>query len=125
MAVKDYYRLLGVERSTSAEDIKRAYRKLAMEYHPDRNRDKPGCEERLKEINEAYQVLGHEENRQRYDMLFNRSSNGHVHYRGAFGDDLMEILRAFSRGGPDMGGLRGCMGRGFGKRGCRRKTWNV
>lgn len=124
MAVKDYYRLLEVERSASGEDIKRAYRKLAMEYHPDRNRDKPDCEERLKEINEAYQVLGYEEKRRQYDMLYNPSFNGNMRYGENLNDDLIDVLRAFSRGWTGMGGLGGCGGRGFGKRGCRRRTWN-
>ena len=61
MAVKDYYRLLGVERQASGEEIKKDYRKLAMEYHPDRNQDKPGCEALLKGIHGSYPVLANEE----------------------------------------------------------------
>ena len=60
---KDYYKILGVPRSASPEDIKKAFRKLARQYHPDVAKDKKGAEERFKEINEAYEVLGDPQNR--------------------------------------------------------------
>ena len=71
MAVKfrDYYEVLGVPRSASAEDIRKAYRKLARRYHPDVNRDDKSAEEQFKEINEAYQVLSDQEKRKKYDEL--------------------------------------------------------
>ncbi|MBP1702543.1 MAG: hypothetical protein H6Q38_1650 [Chloroflexi bacterium] len=69
MEYKDYYKTLGVDRSAKEEDIKRAYRKLALQYHPDRNPGNKQAEEKFKEINEAYQVLSDTEKRQRYDML--------------------------------------------------------
>ena len=69
MDYKDYYQILGVERKASAEDIKKAYRKLAMKYHPDRNPGDKASEEKFKEINEAYQVLSDKEKRARYDQL--------------------------------------------------------
>jgi curved DNA-binding protein len=69
MEYKDYYKILGVERNASAADIKRAYRKLALKYHPDRNAGDPKAEERFKEINEAYQVLSDKTKRARYDQL--------------------------------------------------------
>jgi molecular chaperone DnaJ len=120
LAVKDYYWLLGVEREASGEEIKKAYRKLAMDYHPDRNQDKPGCEERLKDINEAYQVLGNEEKRRRYDLSCRQPFNRHVYYQENLSDDLIEIFRVFSRGGFGIKGFGGCRGMGLGKRGCRR-----
>ena len=57
----DYYKVLGVERKSSADELKKAYRKLAMKYHPDRNPDNKQAEEKFKQINEAYEVLGDKE----------------------------------------------------------------
>jgi curved DNA-binding protein len=65
---KDYYEVLGVDRTASADEIQKAYRKLARKYHPDINKTKEG-EDRFKEINEANEVLGDPEKRKRYDML--------------------------------------------------------
>jgi curved DNA-binding protein len=69
MEYKDYYKILGVERSASPEEIKHAYRKLAMQYHPDRNPGDKAAEEKFKEINEAHQVLSDSQKRGRYDQL--------------------------------------------------------
>jgi curved DNA-binding protein len=66
---KDYYKTLGVPRTASQDDIKKAFRKLAREYHPDVAKDKKGAEEKFKEINEAYEVLGDPQNRSKYDNL--------------------------------------------------------
>src|SRR5512136_1421941 len=68
MAKRDYYEILGVNRETSKEDIKSAYRKLALQYHPDRNKS-PDAEERFKEISEAYAVLSDDEKRKQYDSF--------------------------------------------------------
>ena len=75
MDYKDYYQILGVERSASADDIRKAYRKLAMQHHPDRNPGNKQAEEKFKEINEAYQVLSDKEKRTRYDQLGSSYSN--------------------------------------------------
>ena len=69
MDYKDYYKILGVERKASADDIRKAYRKLAMQFHPDKNPGDKKSEEKFKEINEAYQVLSDEQKRARYDQL--------------------------------------------------------
>ena len=69
MEYKDYYKVLGVDRKANSDDIKKAYRKLAMKYHPDHNPDNKKSEDKFKDINEAYQVLGDEENRKKYDQL--------------------------------------------------------
>lgn len=69
MEYKDYYKLLGVERKANEAEIKRAYRKLALQFHPDRNPGDTKAEERFKEINEAYQVLSDPDKRNRYDQL--------------------------------------------------------
>jgi len=69
MEYKDYYKILGVERSAGKDEIKRSYRKLALKYHPDRNPGDKQAEEKFKEINEAYQVLSDPEKRARYDQI--------------------------------------------------------
>ena len=67
---KDYYDILGVSKSASEDDIKRAYRKLARKYHPDLNKDNPKeAEEKFKEVNEANDVLSDPEKRKRYDQF--------------------------------------------------------
>lgn len=69
MEYKDYYKILGVERNASEEDIRKAYRKLAKQYHPDYNPNNKQAEERFKEINEAYEVLGDPKKRAHYDRF--------------------------------------------------------
>ena len=127
MAVKDYYRLLGVEREASDEEIKKAYRKLAMAYHPDRNQNKPSCEEQLKDINEAYQVLGDEEKRRHYDFQYRwvpRDPLNPDGRRNVFDDSVNEIWTFYS------GILRphkrsACKRKEFGMRGCGRRKWHT
>ena len=68
-AKRDYYEILGVPRDASKEDIKKAYRKLAMKYHPDMNKEKPKeAEEKFKELSEAYEVLVDDDKKSRYDQ---------------------------------------------------------
>ena len=69
MEYKDYYKVLGVDRKASEDEIKHSYRKLALDHHPDRNLGDKAAEEKFKEINEAYQVLSDVEKRKRYDQL--------------------------------------------------------
>lgn len=69
MDYKDYYKILGVSRDADEKEIKRAYRQLALKYHPDKNPDDSQAEERFKEINEAYEVLGDRTKRAKYDQL--------------------------------------------------------
>jgi DnaJ-class molecular chaperone len=90
MEFRDYYKILGVERSASAAEIKSAYRKLARKHHPDVNPNNKDAEKRFKEINEAYQVLSDLEKRKKYDEL------GADWERGAPED---EVLRRYARSG--------------------------
>ncbi len=83
MAQRDPYAVLGVDRKASADDIKKAYRKLARRYHPDRNPDDASAEERFKEIQSAYDTLGDEEKRKAYDRggIFNVGGGGAAGYK--------------------------------------------
>ena len=69
MSKRDYYEVLEVERGASVDEIKRAYRKKALQYHPDRNQGDAAAEDRFKEATEAYEVLSDEERRARYDQF--------------------------------------------------------
>ncbi len=69
MEYKDYYKVLGVDKNASEADIKKAYRKLAQKYHPDKNQGNNAAQEKFKEINEAYEVLGDPDKRQKYNQL--------------------------------------------------------
>jgi curved DNA-binding protein len=84
MDYKDYYKILGIDRKASEEEIRKAYRDLAKQHHPDRNPDNKQAEERFKEINEAYQVLSDPQKRSVYDRLGSDYSNWQR--RGAPGD---------------------------------------
>src|SRR5688500_2542385 len=77
----DYYETLGVGRDASADEVKRAFRRLAMEYHPDRNAE-PGAEAKFKEINEAYEVLSDQERRATYDRFGHAGLDGNMGSRG-------------------------------------------
>src|SRR6478736_1860765 len=88
--MKNYYELLGVAKDASEQDIKSAFRKLSLKYHPDRNPDDKIAEEKFKEINEAYQTLGNPEKRQEYDLGGSRNS-GFPGFGGA--DHINDILR--------------------------------
>jgi molecular chaperone DnaJ len=100
MAKRDYYEVLGVNRDAAEEDIKKAYRKLAMQHHPDRNPDSPKSEERFKEAKEAYEVLCDSERRAAYDRFGHAGVNaqagagaaGFGGFADTFGDIFSEIF---------------------------------
>jgi len=100
----DYYKLLGVEKTASPEEIKKAYRKLALKHHPDRNKGNKDAEEQFKKISEAYAVLSDKEKRQQYDTVgsagFQQRYSQEDIFRNA---DLGDILREF---GINFGGGR-------------------
>ncbi|MGZ9224672.1 MAG: DnaJ C-terminal domain-containing protein [Anaerolineales bacterium] len=96
MDYKDYYKTLGVERKASEAEIRKAYRKLAMQYHPDRNPGDKQAEERFKEINEAYQVLSDPQKRTHYDRIGSDYSSWQR--RGAPGDFNWDQYGSFPGG---------------------------
>src|SRR5687767_13701518 len=107
---RDYYEVLGVARTASGEDIKRAYRRLAMKYHPDRNNGDSAAELKFKECSEAYEVLSDDQKRRRYDQF------GHQGVQGAHDFSHMDVGDIFSMFDDIFGGLggrsRGATGRG-------------
>jgi len=120
MATRDYYHILGVNKNASEEEIKRAYRKLAMKYHPDKNPNKKEAEERFKEINEAYAVLSDKEKRKQYDTFgaegFRQRFTQEDIFRGFDFDEILSGLfggrgkresRFGGRGGFDFGDIFG------------------
>jgi len=117
---KDYYKALGVNKGASADEIKKAYRKLARKYHPDANKGDAGAEERFKEISEAYNVLSDAKRRAEYDdarsLFGTRGARVPGGAGGQFGFDLGDL---FGSGGP--GGLGDLLGGVFG-RGSRTTT---
>jgi molecular chaperone DnaJ len=116
MAKRDYYEVLGVERGASEAELKKAYRRLAMKFHPDRNPDDKTAEEKFKEANEAYEVLSDASKRQAYDQYghagVDQSAGGAGGFGGAnFSDIFGDVFSDFfggarggsSRGGPQRG----------------------
>jgi molecular chaperone DnaJ len=90
---RDYYEILGVDKKASADDLKKAYRKLAMKYHPDQNQDNPEAEAKFKELNEAYDVLKDEQKRAAYDRF------GKAAFEGGMGGGAGGMGGGFNAGG--------------------------
>ena len=120
---RDYYEVLGVAKDASAEDIKKAYRKKAIQYHPDKNPGDKEAEEKFKEAAEAYEVLSNPEKRQRYDQF------GHAGVGGAAGGGFTNMEDVFSQFGDlfeswGMGGMSGGFSSFFGGGGGNRQRVN-
>jgi curved DNA-binding protein len=111
MPGKDYYKILGVSKSASTEEIKKAYRKLAMQYHPDRNAGDKAAEAKFKEISEAYAVLSDAEKRKQYDMFGSEGFQQRYSQEDIFSSfDFSDIFKEFGFG--SFGGRK--RGRGSG-----------
>lgn len=96
---RDYYEILGISRNADANDIKKAYRKLALQYHPDKNQGNKQAEEKFKEVSEAYEVLKDAEKRRRYDQFGQAGLKGGFNGFGGFEFDLGDALRTFMSAG--------------------------
>jgi molecular chaperone DnaJ len=105
MAKRDYYEVLGVDKSASADEIKKAYRKLAVKYHPDKNPGDKEAEEKFKEAAEAYSVLSDADKKAKYDQFGHAGVDGSApDFSGGFGN-LNDILNDLFGGG--FGGFGG------------------
>src|SRR5437762_12042532 len=103
MAKRDYYEVLGIDRNSSEDEIKKSYRKLAIKYHPDKNPGDKTAEEKFKEIGEAYEVLSDPQKRAAYDQYghsaFDPRSRGFRPGAGGFHDPFEVFREVFSSGG--------------------------
>jgi curved DNA-binding protein len=115
MEYKDYYKILGVDKKASTDEIKKAYRKLALKYHPDKNKGDKTSEEKFKEINEANEVLSDKEKRKKYDEL---GSNWQQYQQyGAQGGQGFDWSQYANRGGGQSYSFSGDFGDAFGESG--------
>src|SRR5512134_2054025 len=113
MAKEDYYRVLGVDRDATKDDLKKAYRKLALQCHPDRNPGDKDAERRFKEINEAYEILRDDQRRAAYDRFGHAAFEQGAGAEGGFGPgfgtgfaDIFEEMFGEFMGGGRRGGAR-------------------
>ena len=121
MEYKDYYKILGVDKKASADEIKKAYRKLAKKYHPDLNKNNESAQDKFKEINEAYEVLGDDQKRRQYDSFgqagnfrggqtfdpsqYGFGGNGSYTYTSGDGGGFSDFFNTIFNGGGQSGGF--------------------
>ena len=122
MSKRDYYEILEVSRSATADEIKKSYRKIAIKFHPDKNPDDKASEDKFKEAAEAYEILGNDEKRSRYDQYGHQGNRG----AGGFSGGSMNMEDIFSQFGDVFGGGGGgspfeSIFGGSGSRGGRRR----
>ena len=119
MAKRDYYEILGVSKNATPDEIKKAYRKVAMKYHPDRNPDNKEAEEMFKEAAEAYEILSTPETKQRYDQFGHAGLGGTAGYRGG-GMSMEDIFDQFGDIFGGFGGFGDFFGGGTSRRSGKR-----
>ena len=96
MSKRDYYDVLGVSKGVSKDELKKAYRKIAIKYHPDKNPDDASAEEKFKEAAEAYDVLSDDQKRGRYDQYGHAGVNGQGGFGGGDFNNMEDIFSQFS-----------------------------
>lgn len=124
MSKRDYYEILGVGKSAAKDELKKAYRKIAVKYHPDKNPDNPEAEEKFKEAAEAYEILSDDQKRQQYDRFGHEGMRG----SGGHGGGGMSMDDIFSQFGDVFGGhspFEGFFGGGGGGRSSGRRGSNL
>ncbi|MCB0510611.1 MAG: DnaJ domain-containing protein, partial [Bacteroidetes bacterium] len=117
MAKRDYYEILGLEKGASEAEIKKAYRKVALKYHPDRNQGDKDAEDKFKEAAEAYEILGNPEKKDKYDRFGHAGVGGQGGFGGGQGMNMEDIFSNFGDifgggGGGDFGSFFGGASRG-------------
>ncbi|MFT4985680.1 MAG: molecular chaperone DnaJ [Flavobacteriales bacterium] len=124
MSKRDYYEVLGVSKNAETPELKKAYRKLALKFHPDKNPDNPGAEEKFKEAAEAYEILNNADKRAKYDRFGHAGMGGAAGGGGGFGGGMSmdDIFSQFGDifgggGGGGFGGFGGGRSRSTGRRG--------
>ena len=110
MAKRDYFDVLGVPKNCGKDDIKKAYRRLAIQYHPDKNPGDKQAEEKFKEINEAYGVLGNAAKRQQYDRFGTAGSVGDIFGNAATRTTFEDLMRDFGQSGLGLDFLQSVFG---------------